>query len=78
MDYLSRCYRATVRPFRDSDRTVTVRWFFCAPGAKIFPGEHLFGSQVWRPDIGVAPDGPGELFGHKPYDPGYKIGRAHV
>lgn len=81
MDYLSRCYRARVRPYRDSDAEVIVRWYYCKPGAKIFPLTHLFGSQVWRENPDVQPDGPGERFGPKPFDPGYNpgyVGQCHV
>jgi hypothetical protein len=81
MDYLSRTYTARVRPFRDADTTVVVRWYYCAPGAKVFPGTHLFGSQVWREVADEPPDGAGELFGPKPFDrgwnPGY-VGQCHV
>lgn len=74
MDYLSRCYSARVRPFRDSTEEVNIRWFFCADGAQIFPGTHLFGSQVWRPEKDIEPDQAGELYGQKQYDPGFNFG----
>lgn len=74
MDYLSRCYYAKMRPFFDSDDEVTVRWYFAPTGAKVYPGTHRFGSQVWREVADDPPDGPGELFGEKPYSSGYNPG----
>lgn len=45
--------------FYAADGTVfPVRWFFCAPGARVFPHLNAFGSQVWevpelqRPELG--------------------------
>lgn len=50
MDYVRSCYSTRVRFFRDSDLEVTVRWYFCKPGAAIFPHYTLFGSGNWASD----------------------------
>lgn len=45
MDVLRSCYAAWFRfdPLRP-DLQTRVEWFFCQPGAKVFPGYHRFGS----------------------------------
>lgn len=44
MDLRSACYTCKIRPFHDSNLMVDIVWFYCAPGAKIFPGWHRFSS----------------------------------
>ena len=57
-DRLRFFYRTTCRPFRDSDREVTIRWVRAAADAKAFPYPTPFNSLVWRYDH-QAPLGPG-------------------
>ncbi len=60
MDYVRTPYRRKCRLFRDSDIEVTLRWYPAPPGAKLFPGYHLFASGDWSPKD-VAWEGPGEV-----------------
>lgn len=62
MDTIRSAYRTKIRPFRDSDEEVEIRWFFAAPEAKDFPGEHRFTSGNWELDK-PSWNGPGEVKG---------------
>jgi hypothetical protein len=69
-DFLRTCYRTKMRFFSDNDTAVNVRWFFCKPGAKVFPGYNRFASgNNSTPAVGdarfdpLAWKGPGELAG---------------
>lgn len=65
MDDIRSCYRTKIRPFKDSDIEVTIRWYFADPDAKRFPGWHLFSSLNWEGEQlpGATPVNPGEVPG---------------
>ena len=50
MDMLRTAYTTTIKPWRDSDITVSIRWFRADPLAQPFPAEHRFGSLDWEND----------------------------
>lgn len=54
-------YRATARLLRDSDETVTVRWYRCAPGAPALGVEHFMRSLHWESHPYLF-DGMGEVW----------------
>lgn len=56
MDEITACYRTKMRLWSDSDEETPVRWFKADPGAKWFPGEHVFGSSDY-----LEPPRPGPL-----------------
>jgi len=62
VDFLRSCYATQMKFFTDSDTYVAVRWYFCAPGAKNFPGYTRFGSGNWASDKLDWP-GVGEVLG---------------
>lgn len=70
MDLLRSCYSTEMRFWTDNALSIPVKWFWCDPGAKIFPDHHLFGSGNWASDR-FNWDGPGEVLGAKrPYSKG--------
>lgn len=46
MDLLRSCYTTQMR-FTPGGEPQRVRWYFCPPGARLFPGEHSFSSLNW-------------------------------
>jgi len=49
MDYLRSCY-STDMQFDEAGLIVhKVRWYWCEPGAKLFPGRNSFSSDNWSP-----------------------------
>lgn len=50
MDVLRSGYAVPMRLVRDSDDTISIRWYKCADGADVFPGPHAFGSSIWNGD----------------------------
>jgi hypothetical protein len=59
--YLRAGYKVDVRPFKDSDQTVTIRWFKCKPGAKWLPFSSVIRPQVWNSED-YAYQGRGEVW----------------
>lgn len=48
MDLLRSCYTQPMRYVADDPSiTVPATWYFCKPGAKVFPLPHRYGSGVW-------------------------------
>lgn len=47
MDFLRYCYTADCQFGTDPDNTRRIRWYRCAPGAKLIGFAHHFGSEVW-------------------------------
>lgn len=62
MDTLRSCYSTKMRFFVDSDQEVDVQWYWASPGAKVFPGPHLFASGNWE-TLKFGWQGPGEVEG---------------
>lgn len=61
MDLIRTAYVADMQLWSDSAELTRVRWFFCEPGAKQFPGPHPFGSwYTWDRKDGVPPPPVGE------------------
>lgn len=53
MDMMRSCYQSSMRLYKDRPDVLTPgRWYFCAPGARVIPFRHSFGSMNW--------DGKGE------------------
>jgi hypothetical protein len=74
MDLLRSCYTASMRFFSDSDMTIPIRWFFCDPGAQVFPTHHRFCSSNWDSDR-FGREGPGEVMPHPfQYNKGRGVG----
>lgn len=66
---LRACYTATIRPYRDSDREVTIRWYF-VPDDRPLVGRTRFGSGNYTNAEDEWP-GPGEVKGRpRPFSPG--------
>lgn len=59
MDILRSAHKTTAWVGSDNDTQVTLRWYKCAEGAKVFPHFHAFGSPVWEPDPANWTEGPG-------------------
>jgi hypothetical protein len=57
--------------FSDDTDPVLVRWFFAAPGAKMFPGPSAFYSRVWE-DRGDRYDDIGEQDSPRPWYSGLR------
>ena len=53
---------ATIRPFKDSDITCKIRWYWVAEGTPPLPGGTLFGSGNWATEKDGW-TGPGEVSG---------------
>lgn len=75
MDVIEGGARTAIRPYADSDDTIAIRWFKCAPGAKVFPHRHAFAAMYFEGDYNQDFQGPG-LFNRdfenvKPTNPGY-------
>jgi hypothetical protein len=74
MDFLRSCHRRNAVMFANDGTPVTIRWYFCAPGARPFPALHAFGSTVWeypeslRPSLG---ESDFTLTWDKGHNPGY-------
>jgi len=48
MDLLRSCYSQRLNYItNDAVTTALARWYFCAPDALCFPGDHAFGSPTW-------------------------------
>jgi len=62
MDVLRSCYAArfVFDPTRPDLRT-NVEWFFCKPGAKVFPGYHRFASTHYDSEHDQADRSLGEV-----------------
>ena len=62
-DRLRYLYTTRARVIRGSDEEIEIRWKWAPPGAKPFPGSHIFGSQIFQDypkrDLG----GLGEVYG---------------
>lgn len=64
MDVIRTPYRRKARIFKDSDKEVTLSWYFAPQGAKFFPFPHLWGSADWLdkedewPRLGEVKDPP--------------------
>lgn len=70
MDVLRSCYRTEMKFWSNSDVAIPVRWYWCKPGAKVFPGHHRFGSGNWASKRENWP-GVGEVLGvPRPWDRG--------
>lgn len=53
-EYLRSCYSFTMRVFVGSVETlVPARWFWCAPGAKPFPGPHGCAASPWLDNLEI-------------------------
>lgn len=50
MDVGRTCGFAMIRFWRNSPLAVRVRWYRAPPGAKVFPGRHMFGLGYWDMD----------------------------
>jgi hypothetical protein len=63
MDVLRSAKRAKMRfdPNRP-DLLTDVEWFFCQPGAKVFPGPHRFANSVWDSEHTQADQSLGETW----------------
>jgi hypothetical protein len=61
MDYLRAGYTAPARWRAAGDDTMSIRWYRAAPGARVYPLLHAFGSTVWDVPSDVANTGPGEV-----------------
>jgi hypothetical protein len=61
MDVLRSCYR-TEMIFQEGGTPIRVRWFFCEPGAEVFPGRHLFSSLNYEWPY-IWGENPGEVRG---------------
>jgi len=66
-----------MRLFEDSDETIRVRWYFCAPDAGVYPGYHRYASANW--DSGPGGTNPvGEIVGTpRPYYNGRRHAGFH-
>jgi hypothetical protein len=75
MDLLRSCYTITMQFDQAGTIKVPVTWYFCADGASVFPGEHLYGSSNWQPDGQSDFPGPGEVWQtNPPYSKGANPG----
>ena len=59
MDILRSAHKTTAWVGSDNDTQVTLRWYKCAEGAKVFPHFHAFGSPVWETRPEEWTEGPG-------------------
>ncbi len=79
MDFLrypGGCYSRRVRLHPDDATLYTIRWFFTETNAKLFPGWHSFGSEVWRADHSEPLTGIGEAEMDRKWDRGRNHGYA--
>jgi hypothetical protein len=61
MDLLRSCYETDVQFDVDGEIVRRVRWYFCAPGAPVFPGPSVFRSNNYG-DVAGGQLGPGEVW----------------
>jgi hypothetical protein len=62
VDLIRSCYKTKMRLQVNSDDETEVQWFFCLPGAKVYPGYTRFASGNWAMDRFKWP-GTGEVLG---------------
>jgi hypothetical protein len=61
MDFMRSSYSTSMQFDDDGHIVVPITWYEALPGAKVFPGEHRYGSDVWQPN-GLVGLGPGEYW----------------
>lgn len=60
-DFLRRPYSVRCRPYRNSDREVTLKWYFANPDAVVLPFPTVFNSLLWAGNPWEL-SGPGEVY----------------
>lgn len=67
MDWMRSCYSTNAYFVADHSRVSPIKWYFCPPGAQLFPGRHTFGSRRWDDEAQkLLPVGVGEIPNPRP------------
>jgi hypothetical protein len=77
MDFLRSCYSQRIRFVEhDPTKTALATWYFCKPGALVFPGDQAFGSPTWDSDHPTATSIGFDALAPRTYYNGKRLNRS--